>query len=349
LDLSASPIVIQPGKVRVIYVHSSLPGDEAIVYDNTANNIPWAAPGPPRFEDNFISIHTGKAHLSPIPFNQSPIWGWGNAWVRSLHADRLLGSNSRIRLLYFSPFSVQRDRREFVGQINYGVTYKLWNPERHNLFGTNFHKATESVLALQRRYESPMSLLPDECVYYILNMCRWDWFEDDGRDMKRRARIRKQRLRALEAEQQEQGDATMHDAENISNEEDDGDEVMEAAHEGAPAQGWAMQLVQQQLGLDADDSDDDDEEEAEEDDESDEESVWERANGYRADNVAFSFRDVSSDEESDAEDDDEEEQNVAPARQNWLRGQLGRIHVPHFSRRQPAVVDSDSDDSDFEP
>ena len=87
----------------------------------------------------------------------------------------------------------RRDRREFVGQLNYGVLYKLWNPERHNLFGTNFHKAAEGVLSLQRRSESPMSLLPDECVYYILNMCRWDWFDDDGRDLKRRARLRKQR------------------------------------------------------------------------------------------------------------------------------------------------------------
>lgn len=347
LDLSGTPIVIQPGKVRVIYVHSSLPGDEAIVYDNTATNIPWAAPGPPRVEDNFISIHTGKAHLSPIPFNQSPIWGWGNAWVRAfVLIDCWNGCPSYSFTVYLTTLFLQRDRREYVGQINYGVTYKLWNPERHNLFGTNFHKATNSVLALQRRYESPMSLLPDECVYYILNMCRWDWFEDDGRDMKRRARIRKQRLRALEAErqeQQEQGDDTMHDAANVSNEDEEDDTAMETAQEGAAAQGWAVQLVQQQLGLDADDSDEGEEED--EDDESDEESVWERANGYRADNVAFSFRDVSSDEESEADDD--EEQNDAPARLQWLRGRLGGRIFPHFNRRrQHVVVDDDSDDSD---
>lgn len=80
LDLSASPVILRPGQVRVLYIHSTLPGDEAIVYDNTPNEVPWGAPGPARVQDNFISIHTGKAHLSPVPFNQSPIWGWGNAW-----------------------------------------------------------------------------------------------------------------------------------------------------------------------------------------------------------------------------------------------------------------------------
>lgn len=25
--------------------------------------------------------------------------------------------------------------------------------------------------------------LPDECIFYILNMCRWDWFEDDAEEM----------------------------------------------------------------------------------------------------------------------------------------------------------------------
>ena len=89
LDLSAHPLVIQPGQVRVLYIHSTSPGDEAIVYDNTASNVPLTARGPPRFEDPFISIHAGKAHLSPIPFNQSPIWGWGNAWyVRLLTNNR---------------------------------------------------------------------------------------------------------------------------------------------------------------------------------------------------------------------------------------------------------------------
>ena len=245
-----------------------------------------------------------------------------------------------------------------MGQLNYGVLYKLWNPERHNLFGTSFHTATESVLALQRRAESPMSLLPDECVYYILNMCRWDWFDDDARDMKRRARRRNHRL--LETAQRQQQDASMHDADDASNEQDGDDSVttMEHAPENAApvaAQEWAVQLVQQQLGLE-DSSDDEDGATADEDDgsdnESDDESIWERANGYRADNVAFSFRDILSDDSDDDDDENDEAMDVAvapAARHNWLRSPFAGIHVLRQPRQQAvrAVVEDDSD-GDFE-
>jgi hypothetical protein len=133
---------------------------KAIVYDNAPTNM-FGGPlnengSTARYEDDKIAIHTGKAHLSFLPFGQEPIWGWGNAW---------------------------RDRREFVGQIKYGTVYKLWHPDRHCCFGSNFHSATEALLLLQRR-NSLLARLPDECLYYILNMCRWDWFHDTGRDLK---------------------------------------------------------------------------------------------------------------------------------------------------------------------
>jgi hypothetical protein len=50
----------------------------------------------------------------------------------------------------------------------------------------------------QRRDESPFSKLPDECVYYILNMCRWDWVGDSSNEMRRAQkharRLERQRL-----------------------------------------------------------------------------------------------------------------------------------------------------------
>lgn len=183
LDFSATPITLKPGQVRAIYIHSSAPGDDAIVYDNAPTF--WrhgsrgaypnaaAASQPPRYEDACLSIGTGKAHLSPRPFSSVPIWGWGHAW---------------------------RDRREFVGKLEYGVVYKLWNPEQHSLFGKNFHEATLSLLSCQRRVESPVAMLPDDCVYYILNMCRWDWFQDGTSTMKARRKRLKQK-EALEKEE----------------------------------------------------------------------------------------------------------------------------------------------------
>lgn len=34
LDLSSNPIIMRPGQVKGIYIHSTRRGDEAIVYDN---------------------------------------------------------------------------------------------------------------------------------------------------------------------------------------------------------------------------------------------------------------------------------------------------------------------------
>jgi hypothetical protein len=62
------PIELRPGQVRALYIHSTLPGDEAIVYDNS---YPTARrPARPRYEDSMITIFSGKAHLSPTPFGQ---------------------------------------------------------------------------------------------------------------------------------------------------------------------------------------------------------------------------------------------------------------------------------------
>jgi hypothetical protein len=204
LDLSSNPIVLNPGEVRAIYVHSASPGDEGVVYDNSSihprqwhrhgqrmnNNNPLRAE--PRYQDGFLAIHSARAHLSPRPFGQSPIWGWGNAW---------------------------REHREFVGRLNYGVVYQLWNPEIHSRYfsttrtsaltrpqhqhhgvSSPFGEAVLAILACQRRWESPWSKLPDECIYYVLNMCRYDWFGDSPEQLKAYRRLRARRLRQLEAQ-----------------------------------------------------------------------------------------------------------------------------------------------------
>jgi hypothetical protein len=179
------PIVLKPGETRVIYIHSTLPGDEAIVYDNS-----YYGSSSKRFEDDKIAILTGRAHVSSRVFGQDPIWGWGNAW---------------------------RDRREFVGRLAYGTVYRLWNPEVTPKFGSSFHDGIRSILMCQRRAESPMSRLPDECIYYILNMCRWDWFNDDSGTMKdRRKRERAKIKLALEQRKEKQ-----------TEEEDNNNEMME--------------------------------------------------------------------------------------------------------------------------
>lgn len=79
-------VILQPGQERVLYIHSTAPHDRAIVYDNSY----FPTIDRARYEDAFVRIRTGKAHLSPQAFGQTPIWGWGSAW---------------------------RNHREFVGQL----------------------------------------------------------------------------------------------------------------------------------------------------------------------------------------------------------------------------------------
>ena len=62
LDLSAHPIILRPGEVRGVYIHSTLPGDEAIVYDNKHQRL--------THDDPFLQILTGRAHVSEKPFGK---------------------------------------------------------------------------------------------------------------------------------------------------------------------------------------------------------------------------------------------------------------------------------------
>jgi len=163
LDLSTNPIILRPGQVRGVYVHSSLPGDRAVVYDNRHHETV-------SHEDGFLQILSGRAHVSTRPFGSTPIWGWGNAW---------------------------RDNREFVGRISYGAVYKLWDVAVHRTFGTKFQGMVRTLFLCQRRWESPFSMLPDDCILFVANMCRWDWVGDDEGEMKtlRKERRRVQRRR----------------------------------------------------------------------------------------------------------------------------------------------------------
>lgn len=64
----SEPIILLPGQVRLMYIHSKAQGDQAIVYDNSSDPHPA-----PRHEDSMMAIFSGKAHLSPVPFGQTPI------------------------------------------------------------------------------------------------------------------------------------------------------------------------------------------------------------------------------------------------------------------------------------
>eukprot|EP00594_Rhizosolenia_setigera_P008511 CAMPEP_0178963654 /NCGR_PEP_ID=MMETSP0789-20121207/15164_1 /TAXON_ID=3005 /ORGANISM="Rhizosolenia setigera, Strain CCMP 1694" /LENGTH=619 /DNA_ID=CAMNT_0020648187 /DNA_START=36 /DNA_END=1895 /DNA_ORIENTATION=- len=238
LDLSENPIILTPGQVRGIYIHSTEPGDHSIVYDNyirnhhmssaygssgrgggfssaarlhrarlrrqmgeltsdededyedsqasTRNNESSSSEDSDDDEDedlsqdSYICIKSGMAHVSDTkPFGKTPIWGWGNAW---------------------------RKDRKFVGRLEYGVVYKLWNPKTHIHFtyGKKFRRdLVENLLGCQRNFASPIARLPDECIFYICNMCKWDWVNDTEKGMKKEFKRRQKRLKERRKKKEE--------------------------------------------------------------------------------------------------------------------------------------------------
>jgi len=76
------------------------------------------------------------------------------------------------------PWGSWRRRREFVGSIDYGIRFLLWNPEVHSKFNATFNDIVFILLLCKPRGGCPMSLMSEDLVFYILNMCRHDWFAD---------------------------------------------------------------------------------------------------------------------------------------------------------------------------
>jgi len=139
----AEAIRLAPGERVGMYVHSAMPGDNGLVYDNQRQQVTHA--------DKVFRILPGYAHLSNRPFGTSG--PWGRPW---------------------------RTNREFVGRIEFGVRWKMWSPsaEVHHAFPAGFRATVVTMLLASRRPESLLYLLQDEILFFILNKCAWDsWGE----------------------------------------------------------------------------------------------------------------------------------------------------------------------------
>jgi hypothetical protein len=140
------PIRIAPGQSFGIYIHSELPNDTAIVYDNLRSGTGVT------YDDSFIKIHPGIAHTSNVAFAQTNVWG-GNAW---------------------------RPSREFVGSVRYGIKFLMWTPVVHERFSDEFRTGvftlicSQNVLGKQKGVN--LGKLPIEVVMKIVNMLPHDWF-----------------------------------------------------------------------------------------------------------------------------------------------------------------------------
>lgn len=220
----------------------------------------------------------------------------------------------------------------------------------HDIQGTAFRKAVLAMLTCQRRCTSPVSLLPDECVYYIMNMCRWDWFGDTPGVLQARLREKRRREMQLQREQAaiitEQERMEQEQAENleVETEQDVQKESSPKRQRGSESSAVDEEDTSDAVPDDEMETDSEaDESEMEEDSESfseddgdfdDDASVFsstssdtdfEEAGGYRADTRFFTFLDAGSDDEDDAVDGTTVSESNE--RQAWFRRNLVRIHI----------------------
>ena len=135
-----TPIRLIPGSSIGLYVHSTSPGDQAIVYDNQRGDV--------THDDVMIRVTPGMAHISNTPFSKNGMWGWG--W---------------------------RPNREFVGKVSYGVRYKLWNPNKMTAsqFPKCFQNTAVTLLMCHNRKECALYRLPHAVILFVLNMMPWNW------------------------------------------------------------------------------------------------------------------------------------------------------------------------------
>eukprot|EP01062_Namystynia_karyoxenos_P083497 TRINITY_DN9607_c0_g1_i1.p1 TRINITY_DN9607_c0_g1~~TRINITY_DN9607_c0_g1_i1.p1 ORF type:complete len:463 (+),score=115.60 TRINITY_DN9607_c0_g1_i1:100-1488(+) len=141
------PLLLRPGESAGLYVHSGTDGDRGLVYDDVRQEY--------TYEDRFLQVFPGQAHLCSKPFGKTNPWGWGGAW---------------------------RQGREFVGRVTYGARYVLWTPLVHQQFPPGFRRTARALLYCRHYYamqcEEDEETIPQEWLFLVLNFCRWDWGGD---------------------------------------------------------------------------------------------------------------------------------------------------------------------------
>jgi len=143
-----TPIPVRPGALTGIYIHT--PHRTGVIYDNRDSDIV--------FEDRFVKILPGMAHMDHVAFGNTNPFG---------RVDR----------------GAFRANRIFVGRLQMGAKYALWNPEVHRRFPPAFQALVRTLLLCSRRPECWLSRVSDEVLFWLINMCRWDWAPDASEDL----------------------------------------------------------------------------------------------------------------------------------------------------------------------
>ena len=231
------------------------------------------------------------------------------------------------------------------------MRFKLWTPNVHDLQGPKFRQAVLSLISCQRHYCSPVSMLPDECIYYIMNMCRWDDFGDGPTQLRERRRTRRQREQEAARLQREHDEAiAAAQQETDAMEQDavaDANEVGDASAGGqeedrTSGSGCCLRRVASTSSNDQDEEFHDvaESEQSDDSDSDDEMEDNEEVDDENDDDEDVSFSDDEESEDSDGEEDDDDDDDTDES--DWERAHGYRADNRVFRFR---IVDSDDEDA----
>ena len=135
----AQPIRLRRGASVGLYVHSSsTTTEDCVVYDNQRSRVTC--------DDKYLQVLPGMAHISHIPFATTHPWG-----------------------------TAFRSGRQFVGRVDYSVAHMLWTPAKHAHFPPVYRSFVVTLLLLRTRSASPLSVLPEDVLFHMVNMIPYDW------------------------------------------------------------------------------------------------------------------------------------------------------------------------------
>jgi len=148
------PVLVKGYSKMGVYIHARNYTDQALFYQSYRNNNCIIA------QDKYLKILPGRARCGVDP------WNGTSGWWRSL--------------------------RGLAGSVSYYAIRKNWSTKTHKDFPKSFKRIVLILLVLWRRNKKKectlFNMLALEEVFLIIEKMEWDWFENNNKYGKARAK-----------------------------------------------------------------------------------------------------------------------------------------------------------------
>ena len=137
------PVRILPHHTRALYVHSNLPDDLGIQYQEYRGTEVVA-------DDGCVRMLKGLGFTGEVPFDQRRGW--------------------------------YRQDRGPAGGLSYTAQPVYWSMAKHASFPVQLQQLVRTMLSVHAQPESTLHVLPQHLLLHILQRLRWDWAVLEGEE-----------------------------------------------------------------------------------------------------------------------------------------------------------------------